>query len=332
MQLRARIWPRLLGLSPELHTLQTYAQLYDLPHKDFSVVEADMARSLWSYTTDWPDERRNEQRSALRRILEATIAGNSTGIYYYQGLHDIAAVLLFICGEALAYKMLDTLAHGHLRDCTQPSLDAATESLSLLYPILQAADPELHSYIISLKEPSLEVPYFALSWHMTWFAHDVPKLDDIARLFDLFLSSHPLMPLYVAAVAIRDFRREVFACEREGPLVYATLKSMKILGPGQLTADDLAQQAAALYQQAKPLDLQRRMPKKAVVKSTGMYAYLKDGVWRVPSNRPRRLRNNVNRVTAFAALASLSGAMALGAALLLSEEFNPVIQWNSGSF
>ena len=38
---------------------------------------------------------------------------------------------------------------------------------------------------------------------MTWFAHDVPSLAQIARLFDLFLSSHPLMPLYVAAVAIK---------------------------------------------------------------------------------------------------------------------------------
>lgn len=38
---------------------------------------------------------------------------------------------------------------------------------------------------------------------MTWFAHDVPSLPQIARLFDLFLASHPLMPLYVAAVAIK---------------------------------------------------------------------------------------------------------------------------------
>ena len=38
---------------------------------------------------------------------------------------------------------------------------------------------------------------------MTWFAHDVPSQQQIARLFDLFLSSHPLMPLYLAAVAIK---------------------------------------------------------------------------------------------------------------------------------
>lgn len=57
--------------------------------------------------------------------------------------------------------------------------------------------------MISLDEPALETPYFALSWLLTWFAHDVPDLDSIARLFDLFLASHPLMPLYLAAVAIK---------------------------------------------------------------------------------------------------------------------------------
>lgn len=120
----------------------------------------------------------------------------------------------------------------------------------LLTPVclyLPQCDPELHGYLMGLREPALEVPYFALrcarcaglaalhppcrvssqtrklahrcplpskrsplifnSWYMTWFAHDVPQLGQAARLFDLFLSSHPLMPLYVAAVAIKASER-----------------------------------------------------------------------------------------------------------------------------
>jgi hypothetical protein len=42
-------------------------------------------------------------------------------------------------------------------------------------------------------------PFFALSWILTWFSHGFDNLDDIARLFDLFIPSHPLMPLYVGA-------------------------------------------------------------------------------------------------------------------------------------
>lgn len=63
------------------------------------------------------------------------------------GLHDIAAVLLFVCGERLAWRMLSALVACHLRDCTRRELGAATEMLRLLYPILEVCDPELHAYI-----------------------------------------------------------------------------------------------------------------------------------------------------------------------------------------
>jgi hypothetical protein len=122
---------------------------------------------------------------------------------WLQGLHDIASVLLLVCGEVLAYRMLSRLTVCHLRDCTRASLASALETLKLLYPILGHADPPLCTHIFRLAEPALELPYFALSWYMTWFAHDIADLAHASRLFDLFISSHPLMPLYLAAVAIK---------------------------------------------------------------------------------------------------------------------------------
>ena len=49
-------------------------------------------------------------------------------------------------------------------------------------------------------------PFFALSWFITWFAHNLQSLAQISRLFDLLLASHPLMPLYVSAVAMQVCR------------------------------------------------------------------------------------------------------------------------------
>ena len=49
----------------------------------------------------------------------------------------MAAVLLFVCGERAAYRLLTHLVGCHLRDCTRVDLAAATEVLRLLYPILQ---------------------------------------------------------------------------------------------------------------------------------------------------------------------------------------------------
>lgn len=40
---------------------------------------------------------------------------------------------------------------------------------------------------------------FALSWLITWFGHVLSESKHTLRLYDFFLSSHPLMPIYLAA-------------------------------------------------------------------------------------------------------------------------------------
>ena len=65
--------------------------------------------------------------------------------------------------------------------------------------LLLQADETLAHYILEAGV----LPYFALSWYITWFAHEVQSLPQIARLFDLFMASHPLMPLYVGAAAMK---------------------------------------------------------------------------------------------------------------------------------
>jgi Rab-GTPase-TBC domain len=292
--LRSRVWPLLLGTHDQSHDQRDYTTKIETPHKDSQVVECDMVRSLWSWTEGWNEEDRNTKRAALKRVIDATIAGNENNLHYYQGLHDVAAVLLFVCGEHSAYRMLTKLATCHLRDCTRPSLDAVTESLTLLYPILQVADPELYNYIIGLEEPALEVPYFALSWHMTWFSHDVATLDQCARLFDLFISSHPLMPLYVAAVAVRGQRESILNCgPGAGDVVYSKLKGMNILGEGQLTADELAQQAAALYRAAPPAHLVSKLG-NTLKHSTTLFAYIEDQRWQVPEEPGKRKKQRAH--------------------------------------
>ena len=89
--------------------------------------------------------------------------------------------------------------------CGRPSLDAVIELLALLPPILADADPRLAAHVAASGVP----PFFALSLFITWFAHNLPCLGEAARLFDLFIASHPLMPLY-AAVAVLKVRGACF--------------------------------------------------------------------------------------------------------------------------
>jgi len=176
---------------------------------------------------------------------------------------------------------------------------------------------------------------------MTWYAHDVTSLADAARLFDLFLSSHPLMPLYVAAVAIRHNRHKILEYKHDdGPMVYAVLKGLKVLGPTedgqQLTADELAQQAVTLYQQIKPVDLLQKIP---LEHSSAAYAYVEDGRWVVPEDpsksslwkKRRRMgrgggRGRVGGLV-LAAVAGASGFVAIGAAFLLSSSDQVWLHW-----
>ena len=56
--------------------------------------------------------------------------------------------------------------------------------------------------------------HFAVSWLLTWFAHSLEDLDDVSRLFDAFLGSDPLMPLYVGAAAVVADRETLLAMAR----------------------------------------------------------------------------------------------------------------------
>lgn len=54
MQLRARVWPVLLGVEGLPFDDSAYEEAASRPHRDSSTVECDVERSLWSYTEGRP--------------------------------------------------------------------------------------------------------------------------------------------------------------------------------------------------------------------------------------------------------------------------------------
>lgn len=69
--------------------------------------------------TGWEDEEREARRQELSAVLTAVVCEHGGDVFYYQGLHDIAAVLLFTAGEKPAFQMLSSLTVCQLRDCTR---------------------------------------------------------------------------------------------------------------------------------------------------------------------------------------------------------------------
>ena len=215
-----------------------------------------------------------QARAKLARLIQGVVGSHAGRSHYYQGLHDVAAILQTALAPTtdLTGAAIERLTLGHLRDCVQGGLGAVMDTLRLLPHLIAVADPELHAALFppsnrssfgAAKPPAndsiaaggdagsvdagsadagsadggasdagegdsfvvLGVAdlsdmehivgcHFAVSWLLTWFSHGLDDYATAARLFDLFLASDPLMPLYVGAAAVVKDRDELLAMAR----------------------------------------------------------------------------------------------------------------------
>ena len=280
--LRARVWPVLLNVRVDSVTLASFVAASRRLHKDTGTVDVDVKRSLGAFTRGMREQAVDLRRGVLERVLNGVIvscnekyaaSGAGAGaaatqgqgvqsettttlvqdFFYYQGLHDVAAVLTLVCGERAAYGMLERLVMFHLRDCTAATLEPVVELLQFLPRLLSLVDPELAG---AFEEAGVQ-PFFALSWLLTWFAHDVTSLDEAARLFDLMLASPPIMPLYVAAVVLTGARASLLDPDVRGEHSALHSAAAKLHVFGSYSADEVARRAIALMKEYSVADVER---------------------------------------------------------------------------
>eukprot|EP00537_Pseudo-nitzschia_pungens_P011722 CAMPEP_0172389478 /NCGR_PEP_ID=MMETSP1061-20121228/6358_1 /TAXON_ID=37318 /ORGANISM="Pseudo-nitzschia pungens, Strain cf. pungens" /LENGTH=521 /DNA_ID=CAMNT_0013119649 /DNA_START=12 /DNA_END=1577 /DNA_ORIENTATION=- len=141
----------------------------------------------------------------LAQVLENTIRnGNSSSssLHYYQGLHDIAGVVLHNMDYQVdaTTQILQRISRSHLRDAMRENFSNINWFLSvLLPPLVEKVDPYVH---YSLQIAQVELSTVCLPWMITWFTHDIHDPETAGRLVDAFLSGHPLMPIYFAVALI----------------------------------------------------------------------------------------------------------------------------------
>ena len=76
----------------------------------------------------------------------------------------------------------------------------------MLQRLLQVADPELSKFSATIS-PVPTLPFFALSWILCLFSHDIDSLEPVQRMFDFLLSRNPVSAIYLAvAVSHRLYR------------------------------------------------------------------------------------------------------------------------------
>ncbi|XP_037650915.1 TBC1 domain family member 20 isoform X4 [Sebastes umbrosus] len=247
-ELRRKVWPKLLNIN-----------VYDLPHKpgrdvrenhkDYNQVVLDVRRSMKRFPKGMPATERAVLQEQLTDII-LEVLKCTPQLHYYQGYHDVAVTLLLVVGERMALAMLDTLSNHHLRDFMDPTMDSTKHILNYLMPILEQVDTELHDFMIRAEVGTI----FALSWLITWYGHVLSDFKHTMRLYDFFLASHPLMPIYLAATIVLYREKEVKKTECDMAMVHHLLSRI----PQDLPYELLIGQAQDLFDQYPPSLLAKR--------------------------------------------------------------------------
>ncbi|XP_061786838.1 TBC1 domain family member 20 isoform X2 [Nerophis lumbriciformis] len=247
-ELRRRVWPKLLNIN-----------VYELPYKpgragrenqkDYNQIVMDVRRSMKRFPKCMLSTERDVLQEQLIDVILEVLRCNPQ-LNYYQGYHDVAVTLLLVVGERMTIAMLHTLSKYHLRDFMDPTMDSTKHILNYLMPLLEEVDKELHDFMIRAEVGTI----FALSWLITWYGHVLlePKLT--LRLYDFFLASHPMMPIYLAATIVLHREKEVKQTECDMAMVHHLLSRI----PQDLPYERLIGQSQELFVRFPPSLLAKR--------------------------------------------------------------------------
>lgn len=210
-EMRQEAWHILVGIQA-IPDVTTYKDNCDcLNEKELELIRCDSGRSvLFRYnrdsqsnddsallvptgeSTSQHDLRYSDQQEQLTTTILLTLTSSS--LHYYQGLHDVAGVLLYNVQDAnCASAILKRLGRVHFRDAMRKDLSAFVMFINAVFiPLLGAVDVELCDFLL---QSGTDCCNAILPWFITWFTHDVHNPEVASRLVDAFMSSHSLLPL-----------------------------------------------------------------------------------------------------------------------------------------
>lgn len=250
--LRRRVWPKLLGLDTKAAT-EPPTQKELESHAEYHQVVLDVNRSLKRFPPGIPYEQRVALQDQLTRLILRVII-KYPHLRYYQGYHDVAVTFLLVVGEAVAFQIMEKLSTEHLKDCMEPTMDKTSRLLNYIYPLICRVHPELYEYM----ERSGVGTMFCLPWFLTWYGHSLNQYRDVVRLYDYFLASPPLMPLYLAAALVVHRCDEIFNVDCDMASIHSLLSQI----PDDLPFESLLKQATRLHEDYPPASLEAEVQER----------------------------------------------------------------------
>eukprot|EP00606_Chrysophyceae_sp_TOSAG23-5_P000568 GSChrysophyteH2.ASY1.ANO1.1158.1 assembled CDS len=225
-ELRSRVWTILMDIDRYDSTYyMKYCQVQKTcqQHRDASQVEIDIERSLYHLTQSpshaWSNELLKRERRVLCKTILSFLSKNSN-LHYYQGFHDIVTVLLLIFRHSSHDEPgRNKFSLHYLQDFMASDFLVLGKIIPLVLRIVKFRDKNLYDFL----EKANVQPFFATSWVITWFAHDIKNVDVICRVWDVLLCSPPSYILYVCSAVILAQRNKIMAAECEFSVIHHML-------------------------------------------------------------------------------------------------------------
>lgn len=251
--IRRKVWPVLVGVDASSDTdLPSQTELES--HPEYQQVILDVNRSLKRFPPGIPYEKRVALQDQLTRLILRVII-RYPHLRYYQGYHDVAVTFLLVVGESDAFKIMEKLSTTHLKDCMAATMEKTSYLLNYIYPLIYRLHPSLYDYL----ERSEVGTMFCLPWFLTWYGHNLNKYQDVVRLYDFFLASPPLTPLYLAAEIVVHRQDEIFAVDCDMPSIHSLLSQI----PDDLPFEELLEKTSDLYVQYPPESVEAEVSERS---------------------------------------------------------------------
>ncbi|KAH9389712.1 hypothetical protein TYRP_007259 [Tyrophagus putrescentiae] len=199
-EIRLKAWYKLTNVDEK--TLPSLSEEDTQRNNFYRQVILDVDRSLKRFPPSVHEAKRLLYQDSLTRMIIRVLSHNPR-LHYYQGYHDICLTFLLMVDEETAFRLVNRVSNTHLCYYMEETMHTTSNHLQIIYWILNLEDQELHDYLLRSEVGTI----FSLSWVITWFSHVLGNFDDIARLFDYFISSHFLMPIYLT-VSILLYKKD----------------------------------------------------------------------------------------------------------------------------
>ena len=266
-QIRSKVWPKLMNNHRD--TINIHAPPFDTTsglevvtqsgfdrifqdysnHRDYKIVKMDVRRSGSRMPKKMAEhDTLKWQGHTIQLIMN--VLHNGTHLHYYQGYHDIALTILLCFGYCpIATTFLWFVSQNFLIDFMYKDMSKTSNILKFLNGIVSQANPKIGGFL--LRSGVGEI--FCLPWLITWFSHSLNELGVLLRFFDLFIVSHPFMPLYVTAAIVLERSNELVTVECEMAQVHQFLSQI----PKETQFELIIQSALILFNSHPPYKLSR---------------------------------------------------------------------------